>query len=70
MNWLAISAVPPFIAKFANWIESSNEGIKIGKASMDNMPMLLFVFEAMALTMVRVDDKLILPSNTARKNKL
>ena len=68
MNWPAISVVPPLMARLENSIESKMEGMRIGKARMERMPMLLFVLEAIALTIVRVEDRLVLPSITARKN--
>ena len=69
INCPAISAVPPFIARFENWMDKRREGISIGKAKIDRIPMLLFVLEAIALTIVRVEERLVLPSNTARKNR-
>jgi|GEM_PF-5194345 len=69
INCPAMSVVPPFIARLENWIDNRMDGIRIGKARMDKMPMLLLVLEAIALTMVRVDDRLVLPKRTARKNK-
>ena len=67
MNWADISTVPPKIAKLENCIESRREGIKIGKARIERIPMLLFVLEAMALTIVSVDEILVLPKTTAIK---
>ena len=68
MYCAAISIVAPNIARLENCIESNKEGIKIGKASMESIPILLFVFEAIALTIVRVEDILVLPRTTANRN--
>jgi hypothetical protein len=68
MYCAAISVVPPKIAKLENCMESRSEGIKIGKARIERIPILLFVFDAIALTIVSVDEILVLPKTTAIKN--
>ena len=68
INWEAISKSPPKIAKLENCMDNKREGIKIGKAKMDNIPILLLVLLAMALTIVRVEEMLVLPNTTANRN--
>ena len=49
INSLACSQFPPNIARLVNCKESRSDGNIIGKAKIDRIPILLFVFDAIAL---------------------